>query len=144
MTAYLRPTDDAHAIALRAAHADYLVLAGGTDLLVAAHHKPVPVGILDIAGRFAGISVDADAARIGAGTTWRAIATSAELAATWPILPAAAREVGALQIQTRGTIGRCCSRSTRRSTWRRCAARARCRTARSAPATAPPPSAPTS
>ena len=29
MTAYLRPTDDAHAIALRAAHADYLVLAGG-------------------------------------------------------------------------------------------------------------------
>ncbi len=105
MTAYLRPTDDAHAIALRAAHADYLVLAGGTDLLVAAHHKPVPVGILDIAGRFAGISVDADAARIGAGTTWRAIATSPELAATWPILPAAAREVGALQIQTRGTIG---------------------------------------
>ena len=105
MTAYLRPTDDAHAIALRAAHRDYLVLAGGTDLLVAAHHKPVPVGVLDIAGRFAGITLDATGARIGAGTTWRAIATSLELAATWPILPAAAREVGALQIQSRGTIG---------------------------------------
>lgn len=105
MTTYLRPTDDAHAIALRAAHRDYLVLAGGTDLLVAAHHKPVPVGVLDIAGRFAGISLDASGARIGAGTTWRAIATSLELAATWPILPAAAREVGALQIQSRGTIG---------------------------------------
>ena len=105
MTAYLRPRDDADALALRAAHPDYLVLAGGTDLLVSAHHRPVPVGVLDVAGRFAGITIDGAGARIGAGTTWRAIATSAELAATWSILPAAAREVGALQIQERGTLG---------------------------------------
>ena len=58
MTAYLRPRDDADALALRAAHPDYLVLAGGTDLLVSAHHRPVPVGVLDVAGRFAGITID--------------------------------------------------------------------------------------
>ncbi|MEZ4404137.1 MAG: FAD binding domain-containing protein [Kofleriaceae bacterium] len=103
--AYLRPADDAAAIALRAAHPDYLVLAGGTDLLVSAHHRAVPVGILDIAGRFAGITVDTRGAMIGAGTSWRAIATSAALAEGWPILPAAAAEVGALQIQQRGTLG---------------------------------------
>lgn len=105
MTAYLRPRDDAEAIALRAAHPDYLVLAGGTDLLVSAHHKPAPVGILDVAGRFGAITVDGGVAHIGAGATWRAIADHPELAAGWPILAAAAREVGALQIQQRGTLG---------------------------------------
>ncbi|MBK9031465.1 MAG: FAD binding domain-containing protein [Myxococcales bacterium] len=105
MTAYLRPRDDQHALELRAAHPDYLVLAGGTDLLVSAHHKRVPGGVLDVAGRFDGVALTDDGVRIGAGTTWRTIATSAELAAGWSILPAAAQEVGALQIQNRGTIG---------------------------------------
>lgn len=105
MTDYLRPRDDAEAIAWRAAHPDYLVLAGGTDLLVSAHHKAAPIGILDVAGRFAGIEVIDGGVRVGAGTTWRAIATSTVLAAGWPILTAAAREVGALQIQQRGTLG---------------------------------------
>ena len=33
MTAYLRPTSLDEALALRAAHPDYAVVAGGTDLL---------------------------------------------------------------------------------------------------------------
>jgi xanthine dehydrogenase small subunit len=105
VTVYLRPRDDAEAVALRAQHPDYLVLAGGTDLLVGAHHRPIPDGVLDVAGRFAGVTLDVHGARIGAGTTWRALATDAALAETWPILAAAASEVGALQIQERGTIG---------------------------------------
>lgn len=105
MTGYARPADDRDALALRAAHPDWTVLAGGTDLLVSAHHKPAPVGILDVAGRFTGISADHDTLRIGAGTTWRAIAEARAVQTLVPILAEAAREVGALQIQNRGTIG---------------------------------------
>jgi len=104
VTDYVRPRDDRDAIALRAAHPDYLVLAGGTDLLVSAHHKAEPIGILDLAGRFAGISADATTVRIGAGTTYRALAEARAIATLIPILAEAAREIGALQIQNRATI----------------------------------------
>lgn len=105
MTRYARPADDGEALALRAAHPDFLVLAGGTDLLVGGHHKPEPPGILDVAGRFAGVTADDQVLRIGAGTTWRAIAEARAVRAIAPILAEAAAEVGALQIQNRGTIG---------------------------------------
>ncbi len=105
MTGYVRPVDDRDAIALRSAHPDWMVLAGGTDLLVSAHHKPAPIGILDVAGRFTGITADDAVVRIGAGTTWRAIAEARAIATLVPILAEAALEVGALQIQNRATIG---------------------------------------
>lgn len=105
MTDYARPADDREAIALRAAHPDWTVLAGGTDLLVSAHHKPAPPGILDVAGRFTGIRADEATIRIGAGTTWRAIAEARAIRTLVPILAEAALEVGALQIQNRATIG---------------------------------------
>jgi CO/xanthine dehydrogenase FAD-binding subunit len=105
VTGYVRPRDDDHAIALRADHPEYLVLAGGTDLLVSAHHKPVPLGVLDVAGRFAGITVSDSGVIIGAGTTWRTIGADPAVRSSWSILSAAALEVGALQIQQRATIG---------------------------------------
>lgn len=107
MTAYLRPRDLDEALAARAAHPGWMVLAGGTDLMVDANHKPVPAGILDL-WRLPGlgvISVRGDGATIGAGATWLEIGRHAELAARWAPLALAAREIGALQIQARGTLG---------------------------------------
>jgi xanthine dehydrogenase small subunit len=107
MTAYLRPRDLDEALAARAAHPDWMILAGGTDLMVDANHKPVPAGILDLwrLPGLGGIAVRGDGATIGAGTTWLELGRHAELAARWAPLPLAAREIGALQIQARGTLG---------------------------------------
>jgi xanthine dehydrogenase small subunit len=108
MTAYLRPASLADALAARAAHPDWTVLAGGTDLLVAANSKPAPAGVLDIWGLDAltGITGERDGAiRIGAATTYASLLASEHIARELPLLAAAAREVGALQIQARGTLG---------------------------------------
>lgn len=107
MTAYVRPASLADAVAARAAHPDWTVIAGGTDLMVNATHRAVPVGIVDLWGcaELAGIVRDADTIRIGAGTPWLDVLHHAEVTTHLPILAAAAREIGALQIQARGTIG---------------------------------------
>ncbi|HUQ08346.1 MAG TPA: FAD binding domain-containing protein [Kofleriaceae bacterium] len=111
MTEYLRPTTLADAIAARAAHPDWMVLAGGTDLMVNATHRPEPVGIVDLWGcaELRGVTRDRgahpDRIRIGAGTPWLDVIASADVVTGLPILAAAAREIGALQIQARGTIG---------------------------------------
>ena len=52
-----------------------------------------------------GVTVSEDTLRIGALTTWTAIATSRVVQRRLPMLVAAAREIGAVQIQNRGTIG---------------------------------------
>ena len=70
MTDYLRPRDLNEALAARAQHPDWMVLAGGTDLMVTANHRPVPVGIIDLwrLPALGGITlVDGGAVRIGAG-----------------------------------------------------------------------------
>ncbi|MBE7452813.1 MAG: FAD binding domain-containing protein [Kofleriaceae bacterium] len=82
------------------------MLAGGTDLMVNAPHRPVPAGIVDL---WAAPSCAASpaTARPSASAPARPGSTSqsALVAAHAPILGAAAREIGALQIQARGTIG---------------------------------------
>ena len=107
MTEYLRPASLADAVAARAAHPDWMVLAGGTDLMVNATHREAPAGIVDLWGcaELRGIVRDADTIRIGAGTPWLDVIHHAEVTTHLPILAAAAREIGALQIQARGTIG---------------------------------------
>ncbi len=107
MTGYARPATLDEAVALRAAHPDWMVLAGGTDLMVDAPHKPVPVGIVDLwaCPELRGIVRVADSLRIGAGTPWLDVVDSDLVGKHAPILVAAAREIGALQIQARGTIG---------------------------------------
>lgn len=107
MTIYLRPRDLDEALATRAAHPDWMVLAGGTDLMVNANHREAPAGILDLwrlpAIGFVRISDDAIA--IGAGTTWHEVERHPAIQARMRPLAAAAREIGALQIQARATLG---------------------------------------
>lgn len=52
-----------------------------------------------------GITLEGNVLRIGATTTWNAIARSRIVQRRVPMLVAAAREIGAVQIQNRGTIG---------------------------------------
>ena len=109
MTAYLRPRSLAEAVAARAAEPGYLVLAGGTDLMVNAMHRPAPAGLIDL-WRLPGageISLDAERGQlaIGAGATWLQVQRHPLVVRHAAILAAAAREIGALQIQARGTIG---------------------------------------
>ncbi|HEX3477119.1 MAG TPA: FAD binding domain-containing protein [Kofleriaceae bacterium] len=107
MTAYLRPRDLDEALAARAAHPDWMVLAGGTDLMVNANHRPAPPGILDL-WRLAELCfvrhADGEIA-IGAGTTWLEVERDPAVQAHLAPLAAAAREIGALQIQARATLG---------------------------------------
>ena len=107
MTAYLRPRDLAEALAARAANPAWMVLAGGTDLMVEAGHKPEPDGILDLwrLRDLCGITVGSDAVTIGAGATWSEVERHPVIRERLAPLALAAREIGALQIQARGTLG---------------------------------------
>ncbi len=105
MGAYHRPRLLGEALGHLAA-GPQTVVAGGTD------HFPARVGphpdedLLDISGLDAlrGIDDVGTAWHIGALTTWTAIA-EAELPPVFDGLRAAAREVGGVQIQNRGTVG---------------------------------------
>lgn len=107
MTEYLRPRDLDEAVAARAAHPDWMLLAGGTDLMVNANHKPIPGGILDLwrLGEIGFIKVDDTAISIGAGTTWHEVERHPAIRDKLLPLAQAAREIGALQIQARATLG---------------------------------------
>jgi len=107
VTAYVRPRDLGEALELRAAHPDWMVLAGGTDLMVNANHRPEPAGILDLwrLRELCGIDAAADAVAIGAGATWSEVERHPVIASRLAPLALSAREIGALQIQARATLG---------------------------------------
>jgi len=107
MTAYHRPRDLDEALALRAAQPGWMVLAGGTDLMVNANHQPVPDGIIDLwrLAELGFVRISDQAIAIGAGTTWHEVERHAAIRERLAPLAAAAREIGALQIQARGTLG---------------------------------------
>ncbi len=108
MTAYLRPNTLEEALAVREAHPEYTILAGGTDLLVSGHRVPPPPGIVDLFDLrpLRGIARDGDGSlRLGAATTYLDVLSSDTGREELSILRAAAREIGALQIQARGTLG---------------------------------------
>ena len=107
MTDYARPRDLDEAVALRAAHPEWMVLAGGTDLMVNAPRRDVPAGILDLwrLPELGGIRDAGGSIAIGAGATYREIGDDPLVRAHAAPLALAAREVGALQIQARATIG---------------------------------------
>ncbi|MGL4440080.1 MAG: FAD binding domain-containing protein [Bosea sp. (in: a-proteobacteria)] len=114
---YHRPTTLAEALAFRAAH-DVQVLAGGTDVYPAyatrrAWGDPVHRDVLDISGlsELRGISEHADHWRLGALTTWTDL-IRADLPPLFDGYRMAAREVGGVQIQNRGTlVGNICTAS---------------------------------
>ena len=81
------------------------VLAGGTDLypLAGARFAEAVVDLADVPG-MVGISAGPEGVRIGALTTWSAVA-EADLPPACVALQQAARVVGGRQIQNMGTVG---------------------------------------
>lgn len=104
---HARPASLRDALEVRASRPDWLVIAGGTDLMVVAPRKAPPPGLIDLFGlpELAGICRDGGSIVIGAGTTYEALLRSDLVRERLPLLHAACREVGAVQIQARGTLG---------------------------------------
>lgn len=105
MRSYERPSTSAEAAALLAL-GPRRILAGGTDLYPGAGAQ-LNGDILDLTGVVGLFGIDKTAdgdIRIGACTTWTAIAEAA-LPPALSALQAAARQVGGRQIQNAGTIG---------------------------------------
>jgi CO/xanthine dehydrogenase FAD-binding subunit len=101
---YARPSELNETLALIAEPGARL-LAGGTDVFPGAGERPLTGCIIDISRlpSLKGITHSDDEIRIGAGTTWTDL-VRAELPPAFDALRAAAREIGAVQIQNRGTI----------------------------------------
>jgi CO/xanthine dehydrogenase FAD-binding subunit len=96
-----------------AAEPEARILAGGTDIFPATREGPLQGLFIDVTRLDAlrGVSIAADETRIGAATTWTDL-IRARLPPAFNALKTAAREVGAVQIQNRGTIaGNLCNAS---------------------------------
>lgn len=109
---YTRPQTVDEAVALLA-HEDARILAGGTDFYPAAGERPVLDNVVDISGlgMLRGIKTEADHIRIGGLTTWTDVIRT-PLPRCFDALKSAAREVGSIQIQNRGTVaGNLCNAS---------------------------------
>jgi CO/xanthine dehydrogenase FAD-binding subunit len=89
------------------------ILSGGTDFFPALGDRPVSGPVVDISGvsELRGIASHDSEIRIGGLTTWTDI-LRAPLPRCFDALKAAAREVGSIQIQNRGTVaGNLCNAS---------------------------------
>ena len=89
------------------------ILAGGTDFYPALGDRPVACPVVDITAvpELTGITVTDRKIRIAGGTTWSEVVAT-PLPRCFDALKAAAREVGSVQIQNRGTIaGNLCNAS---------------------------------
>lgn len=89
------------------------LLAGGTDFFPALGDQPIKAPVIDISrlADLRGITETDTHFRIGAGATWSEIVAH-PLPRCFDGLKAAAREVGSIQIQNRGTIaGNLCNAS---------------------------------
>jgi xanthine dehydrogenase small subunit len=105
---FVRPRTLDEAFQAREAHPDWTVVAGGTDLMVGVIHRPAPAGVIDVFNLpgLRGISETGEQGiRIGAGTTYADLLRSEVVRDRLPLLHECAREVGAVQIQERGTLG---------------------------------------
>ena len=83
-------------------------LAGGTDLMVLVHYGVLPARrFIDLWGlkSLRRIRADKKALELGAMTTYSDALGSQQVKRHLPILQQAAREVGGIQIQNRGTLG---------------------------------------
>lgn len=89
------------------------VLSGGTDFYPALGDRQMREPVVDVSGlrELHGCSSEADHIRIGGLTTWSEI-IQAPLPRCFDALKSAAREVGSIQIQNRGTVaGNLCNAS---------------------------------
>jgi CO/xanthine dehydrogenase FAD-binding subunit len=108
---YTRPSNLDDALGLLAEGAR--VMAGTTDIFPGAGESPLRGDYVDITNIAAlrGVRLEGNVVRIGATTTWSDI-VAADLPPAFDALKVAARDVGAVQIQNRGTIaGNLCNAS---------------------------------
>jgi CO/xanthine dehydrogenase FAD-binding subunit len=109
---YLKPRTLDQAVSLLAASGGQ-ILAGGTDFYPALGERLPQGNIVDITAldEIRGILIERDYVRIGGLTTWMDV-IRAPLPRCFDVLKAAAREVGSVQIQNRGTVaGNLCNAS---------------------------------
>ncbi len=109
---YLKPKTLDEAVSLLAS-AGGQILAGGTDFYPALGDRLPPGRVVDITalGEIRGISTDREWIRIGGLTTWTEVIRT-PLPRCFDALKSAAREVGSVQIQNRGTVaGNLCNAS---------------------------------
>ena len=112
MPAYARPTRLDEALRLLA-RGEATLVAGGTDYYPGRAGAPLADDILDLSAiaSLRGIGEHPDHWRIGATTTWSDL-READLPPLFDALRQAAREIGGIQIQNRGTIaGNLCNAS---------------------------------
>src|SRR5687768_4317342 len=107
---YLRPETLDDAVRLYRTTPGCRPLAGGTDLMVMLHAgtiRPEARAVLDVWSlpELKGVRLIDDALEIGAAEPYTGIIRSAEAGRYVPGLVAAARTIGAAQIQNRGTLG---------------------------------------
>jgi CO/xanthine dehydrogenase FAD-binding subunit len=110
---YARPSSLAEALDRLTDGGGWRVVAGGTDHFPARVAAAPADPILDISGisDLRGVDVSAERVRFGALTTWTDVAR-ADLPPAFDGLRSAAREVGGVQIQNRGTVaGNLCNAS---------------------------------
>ena len=89
------------------------ILSGGTDFFPALSDRPAPDRVVDISGlaEISGIAVAPHYIRIGGLTTWSQLVATT-LPRSFDGLKSAAREIGGIQIQNRGTVaGNLCNAS---------------------------------
>ncbi|MGO9125783.1 MAG: FAD binding domain-containing protein [Terriglobales bacterium] len=109
---YFRPTTLDEAMVLLATEGGQ-VLSGGTDFYPALGDRLPRGRVVDVSGlrELRGVSHETDCTRIGGLTTWSEI-IGARLPRSFDGLKGAAREVGSVQIQNRGTVaGNLCNAS---------------------------------
>jgi CO/xanthine dehydrogenase FAD-binding subunit len=109
---YLRPNTLAEAVHALASSGGQ-ILAGGTDFFPSLGDRPVSGAVVDISGlrEMKGVIREPDYFRIGGLTTWSEIIRT-PLPRCFDGLKAAAREIGGIQIQNRGTVaGNLCNAS---------------------------------
>jgi CO/xanthine dehydrogenase FAD-binding subunit len=104
----LEPRSLADAVKMLRDEGPLVPMAGCTDLYVALNFGTLhPTRFLNLwnLDSLRGIEVRGATLRIGALTTYTDIITSAAIRRRLPMLAAAAREIGGVQIQNRGTLG---------------------------------------
>jgi len=109
---YIKPRTLEEAVALLAA-GEARILSGGTDFYPALGDRVVREAVVDVSAlaELRGVSREADRFRIGGLTTWSEIIRT-PLPRCFDALKSAAREVGGVQIQNRGTVaGNLCNAS---------------------------------
>lgn len=109
---YFRPRTLSEAVDVLGTHGGQ-ILSGGTDFFPALGDRQVVGPVIDVSGlsEIKGIAITSDHVRIGGLTTWSEVVTT-PLPRCFDALKSAAREIGGIQIQNRGTVaGNLCNAS---------------------------------